>query len=1336
MIRNTSDVKEKIRKCFLNPEHPWGKRLTAALCGVIVFTTTCSLIMPASALASEQQTGSGENADHEFVQETSTEEPVYDTDDFCVDTAETMTETTLETEITVETESNTLIETETAVESDHDTFMKTEINAEGAAFDKKVPVAGADYSLRVSGTADCGIPEDAVFKAAVIKEDASAYQDFSDAAQRAAAKENDELSSEDCRTLALFDLSIYDGDGIEIQPEAPISVKIQLDSATADEAGEAVALYAVHFAGTSLSEDGEVVDAETTKKIAADSVDTEVISIEETGGAVSFDAESFSVYALVYTVDFGYEVDGRSYEFSIPGGGFVSFYDLVESLGIASDEAGISDLVKGVEGIRFSEPELVSVSKVKEDTTVGAIKERLDLECVYSAELTEEEIAKINSQKVRAGDWALISLKPFAGEEILTVTMRNGDKFTVKVSDAQAALPSTAPPDTSAYVYNYAESSIMDNANVQQLIGSANQWQIVSGKYVDNSEEYKTTASNGRVRVQKNVIPTDTENEFLVYLSVDINRDSILQEIFETVGIVHTPSNDVPNYGQYWSGGQADNADECWETGKSKGNMRPFTTRWIDGTSRYTWKIHITAGGKTYTITRYAEDGSFNQGHILMKIAGKWMTVGDAAKTVGNARDLYVDIDNGALDHLLKDVTNVEIGNVTDHMGPGITAEDIIAYKPSGGENAASISEDGKTINWKIVASTMGYTTDSWYPNIAELVYKIKYVPEVSTGLTSGAQTVADHPAANVDTNSSAVLTYKVITGSGSSSGTQEFPKPVIRGMLYEIKGVKFAGDVSGDSTGEPLPGAVFTLYSDPDFSNVVATSETNNDGVFDFTGLQYGTYYLRETTVPTGYSKVADQEIRLCYTSDYAGLTGQGAGEEALYRPEGEREYSLTDPENIVKVTKTVQVTGDDIELADVEDTIYIVLKKHGTEEYVTDTDGNILCETISIRRGLPNPESVTFYGVETGLYDVLELAEAPLPGSTEVKVLTEGRRITTSGGKKIQLASIEGTCIYVGSDGSIVSTTGNNADLRYGNTAEVDFTNIYSKQATIDKTVIKKWLSEKNSENPPAGAKVTFTLYRKAGSEGTIEEVPGVSPIELDGTVDGTPETGGELTAWQATFVGLDVEDENGQTYIYLARETVCPPEYAPYASSSDQMPMGEGDYLDLTSANTITNKQKTTQITIKKEDSAGAFLPGATFQLFRVQTNAEGTVQESSVGKAFTISEESGVTIDGLYSGTYKLTEISAPAGYVITVDSITFYVDATGDGPMITFDVERPVNVKEDPTQTDAEGDTITIVNTPGAVLPNTGGPGTKLFTILGAFLIAGAGFLMWRKHITE
>ena len=51
----------------------------------------------------------------------------------------------------------------------------------------------------------------------------------------------------------------------------------------------------------------------------------------------------------------------------------------------------------------------------------------------------------------------------------------------------------------------------------------------------------------------------------------------------------------------------------------------------------------------------------------------------------------------------------------------------------------------------------------------------------------------------------------------------------------------------------------------------------------------------------------------------------------------------------------------------------------------------------------------------------------------------------------------------------------------------------------------------------------------------------------------------------------------------------------------------------------------------------------------------------------------------------------------------------------------------------PNGSKAEDGQYIINNIAGVALPNTGGPGTRLFTILGSILILGAGVLLWRRR---
>ena len=62
--------------------------------------------------------------------------------------------------------------------------------------------------------------------------------------------------------------------------------------------------------------------------------------------------------------------------------------------------------------------------------------------------------------------------------------------------------------------------SLVPNIVIAAEDDAANTWQVVDGKYEGNAAVNKTV-SNDDVRIQKNVIPTDVENEFQVYMGID-----------------------------------------------------------------------------------------------------------------------------------------------------------------------------------------------------------------------------------------------------------------------------------------------------------------------------------------------------------------------------------------------------------------------------------------------------------------------------------------------------------------------------------------------------------------------------------------------------------------------------------------------------------------------------------------------------------------------------------------------------------------------------------------------------------------------------------------------
>ena len=381
-------------------------------------------------------------------------------------------------------------------------------------FDENLVGADGNVTLNVKVDAPEGaLPENAKMQLTPVTKES-----VLDAVKDAAAAETD-IDAKRAEAIAV-DITFFDADGKMVEPLADVHVKMTAPAIAQETSKNANVNEAVD--GSGESDKGNktannktdntsaaptdlavvhVVDAETTEVV-------ETTDLDVASAAAEFDSADFSVYALVYTVDFHWEVDGKTYEFSIPGGGYVTLQQLVEVLGIANGEAadkpapeaGENDTTGAGEGAgesgvagegtgekadasdadavaadvgegaaandggaaqkatslnnvkaseatkafvadvasaEFSNQELAWVGKAENEATIGALKETNKLDCQYSAELTEDQIAEINAQTVEAGDWALISLKPFKSEESLVVTLKTGEVFTIKVTDAQ-----------------------------------------------------------------------------------------------------------------------------------------------------------------------------------------------------------------------------------------------------------------------------------------------------------------------------------------------------------------------------------------------------------------------------------------------------------------------------------------------------------------------------------------------------------------------------------------------------------------------------------------------------------------------------------------------------------------------------------------------------------------------------------------------------------------------------------------------------------------------------------------------------------------------------------
>ena len=111
---------------------------------------------------------------------------------------------------------------------------------------------------------------------------------------------------------------------------------------------------------------------------------------------------------------------------------------------------------------------------------------------------------------------------------------------------------------------------------------------------------------------------------------------------------------------------------------------------------------------------------------------------------------------------------------------------------------------------------------------------------------------------------------------------------------------------------------------------------------------------------------------------------------------------------------------------------------------------------------------------------------------------------------------------------------------------------------------------------------------------------------------------------------------------------------------------------------------------------------------------------------------------LTFDNLGIGYYEIRESKVPNGYVISEDD-KFYVKITEEGIfMIRKDDSKTADhwdvISKYGTVTfDADNARAAVTNEPGAALPHTGGPGTRLLYILGSIMVLGAGALLWRRR---
>lgn len=473
---------------------------------------------------------------------------------------------------------------------------------------------------------------------------------------------------------------------------------------------------------------------------------------------------------------------------------------------------------------------------------------------------------------------------------------------------------------------------------------------------------------------------------------------------------------------------------------------------------------------------------------------------------------------------------------------------------------------------------------------------------------------------------------------------------------------------------GTRLKGAVFTLYKD---DSVIKEVTTDNAGVALFTGLNPGSYYIKETAAPEGYKPL---DNRVEFTIDEKGnLKGDGFSGDGLYMLTVENsplEYGFK--------VKKVSANDEKLVLPGAE---FRILGGGLDKRYTTKADG--LTEQITLPIGeytlteMKAPEGYVIAGTgrhisvrADGIYlDGDELGEGEAITIRNAPVNFKLRLVKVDADTNQPLANVAfilkgeygGThSLITGSNG--ITDTISLAPGKY-TLSEVAAAEGYAiplngwgftvKEGTVQQVTNTSEVTEWSFNR----GLLTLTLKNSRIYGGlTIEKTDGKDGSALAGaefTVagsDGTPLTfiknNGRYEA--ATGEGASstiATDANGKAYITGLK-------FGNYAVTETKAPEGyvlKGDRYSIAISRQQTevtlrlkNDKAMYKVTAIKQDADenGKLLVGAEFTLY----SAEGAV----VAKAVTGYD--GTAVFAVPEGKYKLVETRAPAGYQLSGDFV--------------------------------------------------------------------------------
>ena len=779
----------------------------------------------------------------------------------------------------------------------------------------KLTCKGEDYEIVVSYGAEAKIPEGAKLKVEEIEKDSETYEKCYNQMVEALAAESDGEEPE-VSFIRFFDITIL-ADGKEIEPEKEVTVQINYNDAVVDDDEEQEG-FAVHFPSKGGT---EILDAEVKEKkgfefsqgsfsIAGGGLakaPAKAGRLEWSGDGckiiVSWDKkvtvpadaklnveeikksnESYRKYLNNSKGAIKAKKNGKSEENGTEESEFARFFKI-------SVEDGSGEKISTNNDVKIS----VEYDNAITAGTVGtaAMVLAADDNSEVLGDLTDmeegEEISKFQANRKLDG-------KDF---NVGTMVLAEGEDGVIE--GGGTGIEGTHD-DISEYLKN---------------IDTANNWQIVENGYGGNDATHKQESNDKKVRIQKNVIPTGVENEFYVYLSIDV-KTTVSEQIDLSAFEVITHKFQNEEAGRIIETNNSQNVGFVLSTVKPNISEKNIASH----IKLADWNGNVIPGLDDLYAGWGKEidpDGANAQENITLvyRVGNKVYGIAAAGKSMEGKT---IKLPDSLVKEIIKHHKETSIlQEVTDVMGENITfVEDAFVdskgnkcnflgdYDPrkddSGNDKTYYDAEQEKLI-WTPMVNP-GCETDPdaadiaeikngefWNLNAAQLVYKVRLDVTAESFQSCAEHIGEDGKAENGEAcvkcnlssdndpghrnavNEKATLTY--------DGGSIDFPVPTVRGLLYDVPLKK----VDADDNTVALEGAEFELRK----TNTEITDEngipygpikgtTIEDGTFRFTDLPWGTYEIWEMKAPEGYKAVPEEdgkivgkkvgEVTVCYTT------------------------------------------------------------------------------------------------------------------------------------------------------------------------------------------------------------------------------------------------------------------------------------------------------------------------------------------------------------------------------------------------------------------------------------------------------------------------------------